>query len=157
MSVVSSHERSTRTRRGALDRGFSLIEVLVALIVLAIGLLGLASLQARGLKFNQDAYIRSQATTLAYDIMDRMRADRGNALDFTTAVSGDPGLACDPTVGTIAMDLSCWYDAIAATLPAGAATIVQQAAPNDRLYDVTIAWYDRESDTTKTQVWTVWP
>ena len=44
------------------SQGFSLMEVLVALLVLAIGLLGLAALQARGVKFNHDAYLRSQAT-----------------------------------------------------------------------------------------------
>lgn len=47
------------------DGGFSLVEVLVALLVLAIGLLGLAALQAQGLRFNHDAYVRTQATNLA--------------------------------------------------------------------------------------------
>ena len=52
----------TRPRRAT---GFSIVEVLVALIVLAIGLLGLAALQAQGLRFNHDALIRTQATNLA--------------------------------------------------------------------------------------------
>ena len=57
------------------ESGFSLIEVLVALLVLSIGLLGLAALQAQGLRFNHDAYVRTQATNLAYDIVDRMRVN----------------------------------------------------------------------------------
>ncbi|HLE93281.1 MAG TPA: type IV pilus modification protein PilV, partial [Sulfuricaulis sp.] len=56
-------------------RGFSLIEVLVALLVLSIGLLGLAALQTTSLQYNTGSYFRTQATFLAYDIIDRMRAN----------------------------------------------------------------------------------
>lgn len=56
-------------------RGFTLIEVLVALLVLSIGLLGLAALQNTALQFNTDSYQRTQATLLAYDILDRMRTN----------------------------------------------------------------------------------
>jgi len=55
--------------------GFSLVEVLVALLVLSIGLLGLASLQTFGLKYNQQSYQRTQAVYQAYDIVDRIRAN----------------------------------------------------------------------------------
>lgn len=56
------------------ERGFTLIEVLVALFVLAVGLLGLAMLQTTGLRLNTDSYSRTQATYAAYDIIDKMRA-----------------------------------------------------------------------------------
>ncbi len=55
--------------------GFTLIEVLVAMVVMAIGLLGLASLQALALKDNQDAYFRSQANFLLYEMGDRIHAN----------------------------------------------------------------------------------
>jgi type IV pilus assembly protein PilV len=55
--------------------GFSLVEVMVALLVLSIGLLGLASLQTFGLKYNQQSYQRTQAVYQAYDIADRIRAN----------------------------------------------------------------------------------
>ena len=61
------------------QRGATLIEVLVAMLVLSIGLLGLAGMQMTALKSNQSAYYRSQATVLAYDIIDRMRANRADA------------------------------------------------------------------------------
>ena len=48
--------------------GFTLIEVLVALVVMSVGLLGLALLQQNAVAFNRDAYLASQATVLAYDI-----------------------------------------------------------------------------------------
>lgn len=121
--------------------GFSIMEVLIALIVLAIGLLGLAALQAQGLRFNQDAYIRSQATSLAYDILDRMRANRDNAADYVR-VPPDPGLACDPSVATVDMDLSCWFDALEAALPGADAIIQNNGVAN--YFDITIRWADRE-------------
>ena len=55
--------------------GFSLVELLVAILVLAIGLVGLAALQIAGVRSNQIAYYRSIATQFAYDMADRMRAN----------------------------------------------------------------------------------
>lgn len=60
--------------------GTSLLEVLIAVVVLSVGLLGLAGLQVAGLRVNQGAMQRSQATMLAYDVLDRMRSDRTAAL-----------------------------------------------------------------------------
>ena len=68
---------SSPTHRCLRRRGFSLIEVLVALFVLSIGLLGLAALQATGLRFNTQSYQRTQATLNTYDIIDRIRANPG--------------------------------------------------------------------------------
>ena len=56
--------------------GFSLIEVMVAVLVLGIGLLGFALLQTMTLRFTQSANYRTQATNLAYDLLDQMRANR---------------------------------------------------------------------------------
>lgn len=103
--------------------GFTLIEVLVALFVLSLGLLGLAALQTTSLQFNHEAYLRSQATTLAYDIADRMRANRQAALngDYDVAFAASPP-ACGGAGGgasVAARDLSAWRDALACTLPRG--------------------------------------
>ena len=57
-------------------RGVGLIEVLVAVAILAFGLLGIAALQATALRNSQSSYQRSQAVTLSYSILDRMRANR---------------------------------------------------------------------------------
>ena len=57
------------------QRGVSLIEVLVSTLILAIGLVGVAGLQAFALKNNQSAQMRSQASALAYDLADRMRGN----------------------------------------------------------------------------------
>lgn len=57
------------------QKGYGLIEVLVAVLVLAIGLLGLAGLQTQSLRFNNEAYFRTQATLLAMDMADRLRSN----------------------------------------------------------------------------------
>ncbi len=67
------------------NTGFTLIEVLISMLILAVGLLGLAALQANGLKNNVSAYNRSQATQLAYDIADRMRANMVDAGTLSTS------------------------------------------------------------------------
>ena len=85
-------ERPARFRNLRRERGFSLMEVLIAMLVLAIGLLGLASLQAQSLKFNHESYVRSQATILAYEIMDRMRTTPS-----ATSPMGSPSRWC-PTI-----------------------------------------------------------
>lgn len=130
--------RALNISRFRRDRGFSLIEVLIALLVLAIGLLGLAALQAQGLRFNHDAYVRTQATNLAYDIVDRMRANNTNVALYTTP---DTGTACDPLIAGATMDLNCWYRGLAASLPGGSGLITANATAN--FYDVTVRWIDR--------------
>jgi len=56
-------------------KGFTLIEVLVSVVILGIGILGIINLQSRALMDNQDAYLRTQAIFLAYDMSDRIRAN----------------------------------------------------------------------------------
>ena len=145
-----------RFTRNRLQRGFSLIEVLVALVILAVGLLGLAALQARGLKFGHDAYTRSQSTALAGSIMEAMRmAGAGNGAGFT---GGDPRGTTPCTtlthrgVGTNPQLLACWYQDLADILPSGAATITSIGSNQ---YTISVTWYDREQKLTKTQAWTV--
>lgn len=72
------------------QRGAGLIEVLVAVLILALGLLGMAGLQANALKKNQSSYARGQAVMLSYFILDAMRSDRSSALsgNYNTATSG---------------------------------------------------------------------
>ena len=102
--------------------GLSLIEMLIALLVLSFGLLGVAGLQAVSLKNNQSAYLRTQASFWAYEVIDRMRANRANALNGAYEM-GDPEdpAAGDsiPTMDTRATeDLTTWRAALA-DLPSG--------------------------------------
>jgi len=75
MKLVQPHKRS---------RGVTLIEVLVTILVLSVGVLGLAALQGFSLQAGQGAYYRTQATNLAYEVADFARVNRSAALDTCT-------------------------------------------------------------------------
>lgn len=86
------------------QRGVGLIEVLVAILILALGMLGMAGLQAQALKTNQSSFARSQAVMLSYYILDAMRADRGSAISLNyntgTMTNGSITPICNPEVIT---------------------------------------------------------
>lgn len=120
--------------RARQSAGFSLIEVLVSFLVLSIGVLGMAGLQLNALKFNQTAAVRSQATFLAYDIAERMRANRVKARggSYNTALTANaPG-------GTSieATDLQQWKAALTSQLPDGKGAVVGTA----NKVTVTVQW-----------------
>ena len=75
------------------NAGFTLIEVLIAVVILAGGLLGLAALQATSLKNNQSAYNRSQATQLASDMADRVRANVAGMTTYMGSMGQSPDTA----------------------------------------------------------------
>jgi type IV pilus assembly protein PilV len=146
---------SVRSARGK-DSGFTLIEVLVSLLILAIGLLGVAALQFRGLQYNHDAYMRSQINVLAYDIADRIRLNADNAAsyidNYTTQLPPDPtdltatNNGCDDTAAaSAANDLACWYDSLDRSLPPGSTAAIADAGVTDTL-TVTLQWSDREGN-----------
>ncbi|MCP4042433.1 MAG: type IV pilus modification protein PilV [Gammaproteobacteria bacterium] len=134
------------------NKGFTLLEVLVSLLILAIGLLGLAALQTRGVKYNHDAYGRSQGTLLANQMMDMLRANPTNAANYVTIRKFGvvDGTACDPTKALVTDELRCWFFAVQSNLPAGDAQVVQQGA-TATLYDVTIYWHERGGRNPTTQ------
>jgi len=140
------------------NKGFTLIEILIAVVILAIGLLGLAGLQAKGLKNNQSAYYRSQATYLAYDIADRIRANFNEANKLAasayitiTPITGAAAQADCTSVTTTCTtadmaqnDLFEWNSAVTA-LPSGTGTITVVAGT--QVFTTTIRWDDdRDGD-----------
>ncbi len=108
------------------NRGATMIEVLVAIVVLSIGLLGLAGLQMTSLQSNHSAYLRSQATLLAYDLSDRMRA---------RAVATRSGAYADDAAG----DRADWNARVTTLLGPGA---TGNLALNGTVATITIQWND---------------
>jgi len=102
------------------SRGFSLLEVLIAMLVLSFGLLGLAALQAYSVKANQSAHLRSQATALAGMILDNIRSNRSEILGYYSNEYVDMACDDDPEDSPLAAaDLSTWRQQIACQLPQG--------------------------------------
>lgn len=128
---------TTPTRQ---SRGFTLVEMLIALIVLSIGLLGVAALQISSLRSNGSAASRSQATLLAYEIVDRMRANQVAA----RAGAYDIAFGANPAGGTVAGDdLTAWRTNLAATLGSTAtSSIVRNGAGAATTFVVSIRWSD---------------
>lgn len=89
---------SCSPRAGAA--GFSLVEVLVAVLVLSIGLLGLAGLQIAGVRANDSARLRTQATLAAYDLADRLRADPGSFFPLGDGSGGTVAIDADACAST---------------------------------------------------------
>lgn len=127
-----------------LERGTTLIETLVALLVLSIGLLGIAGMQMTSLQNNRGAHLRSQAQVLSYDIADRMRANRIAATTGPGYTIGFGAVATGTTV--LAADLITWKQALAATLPAGDGRI-DIVPGTTNVVRITVQWTDSTSTT----------
>jgi type IV pilus assembly protein PilV len=132
------------------DSGFSMVEVLVALVVLAIGLLGIAALYLNSLQSGRTAIYRTQAITLAADLADRIRMNRsaqaayGSLFADAEAVVG----SCSTTGGCsdadlASTDLANWKAEVAEQLPNGEGQVVVTApvaAGEPATYVVTVRW-----------------
>ncbi|OGI69551.1 MAG: type IV pilus modification protein PilV [Candidatus Muproteobacteria bacterium RBG_16_60_9] len=157
-----------------LSGGFTLVEVLVAIVVLSIGLLGLAALQITSLQFNSNSYLRTQATVVAYDLIDRMRSNRAafaanayhvpttSAADtmVTTTYQGCKSSSCDCqgsacSISNLAIyDLGQWYELTDNLLPGSLTnrpTITRNSVTNEATID--IKW--TEKDVQQSKSWTV--
>ena len=126
-----------RLSAGAGQSGFTLVEILIALLVLSIGLLGLAGLQTAGLRANHSANLRTQATLLAYDMTDRMRANRegyedGDYDDPSPQENSEcwDAVDCEPDE-MAARDRWEWNERVADTLPQGVGVVCLDNSPDD--------------------------
>jgi len=134
-----------------LQKGATLIEVLIAMLVISVGLLGMAALQLKSVAVNQGAFKRLQAVNLAYEIADSIainaaQANNGDYVLALAAIEPPAGIA-----GTVAdIDLRRWIAAVATRLPEGDLIITapaviagMTAASSAREHSITICWYDR--------------
>nr|WP_163501138.1 type IV pilus modification protein PilV [Halomonas socia] len=122
------------------QQGVTLVEVLIAVLVLSVGLLGVAAMQTTSLQMNHSAYLRSQANNMAYDIIDRMRANRSASLDGDYAHEMQAGPPAGNSVA--AADVREWLSDLALTLPEGKGEI---SLSTQRL-SIGVQWRDRDGD-----------
>ena len=124
-------------------RGFTLVEVLIALIIMSIGMLGIAGLYVHSMKAGSTSLFRHHAVTLAGDIADRIRANprAGGAYALRGAnyncVGG--GIDCTPAE-MAANDIFLWDQQAATTLPNGAVDIVFNNGVIPPTYQITVSW-----------------
>lgn len=117
------------------QRGVGLIEILIAVLLLSIGLLGLASLQMLSLQHSSSAALRSEAVGQSYDLLDRMRANRAQAIGGRYNLAfGDAPTASD----LAAADLASWKAALDATLPDGDGQVFVEA----QVVTITVRWQE---------------
>lgn len=152
--------------------GFTLIEVLIALVVLSIGLLGVATLQAKSQQFSRNAYLNTQATVIAHDMLERMRA---NPAGLKSSFYNNPATTehsdCFTTTGCSSQqmaenDMFEWSDHISKKLPNGKAVICIDSTQDDggedapacdgvgSIYAVKV-WWDNMKGTSQRVVTTV--
>jgi type IV pilus assembly protein PilV len=122
--------------------GFTLVEVLVTLVILSVGLLGVAALHTASLRNNLDSAMRTQASVLAADIADRMRGNRNAAVagDYNLALTdATPTLTGTPTLAQ--RDLNAWRTLLGQMLPAGTGAVEVDNATDVCL--ITVQWGER--------------
>jgi type IV pilus assembly protein PilV len=122
----------------------SLIEILVAVVILSVGLLGLVALQAKALRNNQSSFERTSAVLLTYSIVDRIRANPTQfaAGSYTIAMGAAPASS-----GLANVDLTAWRADILAALGTGASGSVNCAA---NVCTIAIQWDDTRGITALT-------
>lgn len=117
--------------------GVALLEVLIAFFVLSIGLLGLAGMQIKALQFNQGSSQRSQALISAYEMMDRMRLNRGDAINGSYNMTWGNSASGAGIIGT---DRTLWLDGIKNNFPDGEGSI---DCDSNNICAVGVRWRDR--------------
>jgi len=149
--------------RSSTQNGFTLVEVLISVLVISIGLLGMAGLQTTGIQQSHNSYLKTQASMLAYDMADRMRSnlqgvaaghynnvDNG-ALDLisTEPVCADANACTAQELADI--DIYQWTSgsntgSIAATLPSGHGKIANSSG----IFTITVLWDENRTGATGT-------
>ena len=132
MSLTASY--SIKMKR---QRGTTLIEVLVSLLILSFGMMGMAGLQNVSLRANQLSYFRTQATTFTIDVVERMRANvSGTEAGSYNNVAGAATASCFTVAGCTSaqmagQDIVDWSAGVTAGLPLGDSVVCLDATPND--------------------------
>ncbi len=135
--------------------GFSLIEVLIALVIMSVGMLGIAGLYVEGMNAGRTSIFRHHAVTLASDVADRIRANPRAG----PAYAGDPGnnncvlgnVDCDPEE-MAANDIDLWKIQADDMLPNGDVTVTYAGGVGvvPSTYTIVVSWDEAGADTPPT-------
>lgn len=144
---------SLHPHSAAVQRGVTLIEILVTIVILAFGLIGLVGMQTKVQASQAESYQRAQAVLLVQDMANRLSANRVNAAAYVTATplgTGDSQPASCSTLTGAAKDLCEWSHEIQGSSEQQASTnvgamvnargCVDQVGTNPSVYRVTLVW-----------------
>ena len=132
----------TTLRRAQYARGFNIVEILAALLVMAVGIVGIAALYSDQTHIPADARLPLRAAELAEEMAERIRATTEGRDGFATTV----GVLCDPNKkqklpqDRAAQTAACWEDEVERSLPSGLGTISRDTSVNPASYVVAVSW-----------------
>lgn len=128
----------------ARQKGFSLVEVLITLVIMSVGMLGIAGLYVQSMQAGRTSTFRHNAVTLAGDVADRIRANPSAGIAYAApngannnCVGG--GVDCTPAQ-MAGHDILLWKNQAADTLPAGDVLIVFDNSVTPPTYQITVSW-----------------
>jgi type IV pilus assembly protein PilV len=125
--------------------GFSLIEAMVSLVVVSVGMIGIAALYGQGLSAGRTALYRTQAVNLAADMADRIRVNRLGGANYGGPPANNhcdpPGAATCTPAQMAAHDLFVWTNLVQNQLPSGAGA-VQVAGTSPPTYTIDVGWQE---------------
>ncbi|MEY2619331.1 MAG: type pilus modification protein PilV [Pseudomonadota bacterium] len=135
------------------QRGATLVEILVAVVILSLGLLGLASLQIRAMRGSHSSVQRTQAVILSHSLLDLMRVDRASALqgDYNTTRLTPSGRVCAPLTtvptGLAQTEFQGWFALVKSQLgrPLDQSTCADVSCDAQGLCTVRLQWDDSAS------------
>lgn len=124
------------------SRGFTIVEVLAALLVMAVGIIGIAALYSDQVQTNPEAQLHHEAAQLAEQIADRIRSTKEGHAGFATTI----GVLCDQQSklklpqDMAAREAACWEDEVERKLPSGLGTITRDTLTTPPIYVVAVSW-----------------
>ena len=151
-----------KTNMKNMQTGFTLVEAVVALVVLAVGMLGIAGLYIEGLRSSHSALARTTAVNLAADMADRIRANSAATVAYAGVGPGLNNLCvngpADCTPAQLANDDWFWWNQdVQNLLPQGTITAVAVAAPTafTNNYTIVMTWPETGQDPANPAVYTL--
>ena len=131
-----------RSERLQLTRGFTVVEALAALLVMAVGIIGIAALYSDQVQTNPEAQLHGEASKLAEAMAQRIRETKEGHAGFATTI----GVLCDqgkpPKLpqDVAAREAACWEDEVERKLPSGLGTITRDTLTSPPTYVVAVSW-----------------
>lgn len=142
MPQRSSSSRRQAAARSRACRGFTVIEVLTAVLVIAIGLIGIAALYSEALQADLETDPRAQAARLAHEMADRVNANAAGRAGYASVV----GVLCvtekrdRKPQNAAAQEAACWQDEVEEKLPSGTGAITRDLSTNPPTYVIAVSW-----------------